>query len=593
MTENTKCNVIVFSKRAIEEIKKETFRKSPYETGGILLGKIIDDQWYVIATTEPGPNSIFEISYFEYDQDFVTKEANRISKEFENELELLGLWHRHPGSMDVFSRTDDGTNTLFAKLRPEGAISGIVNLDPDFRLTMYHVDLPLKYEKIEIFTEEELIPPEFLRLKPLDVIEKKEIPLTTIIEAPTSIDPNLVLENNRNKDNIHKKKHSYTKKYFCLFSLLNLILLFAVLWQVGNGKTVNDKPEYTLADKNKDLLKTNYFDEYEKKHKANNEKLFKKEIDSIYQVDKNIYIEKILTGSKGKKIDTNAIKSKFAQKFDSININFDSISKINLELQHNLARKKFISSKLRERVPYIGLFKSFSDKIKSKIPLILLVNLLVFIFLSLYNFKANKIKPFLVIGITLVIGVILFFLLPNMLVFGIPYIYKLGISFFVIWQVALIIIILNKVNLNNNSFWYEKKNSILETEKTLVNSNFPKFKLDNNEEDGRLFWHGKLTSIKGNAYHIQVVYDNDYNGSFNRMHTYFIDPVLSDLQVDNNDLPFTSLDSSNTAQLQFDTKDKKNTALYTIRLTEKWINNFESWLEKKISLKEFKNLKID
>lgn len=598
--DNTKCNVIVFSKRAIDEIQKETYRKSPAETGGILLGQIIEDRWYVIATTEPGPNSIFQISYFEYDQDFVTKEANRISKEFEHELELLGLWHRHPGSMDVFSSTDNGTNTLFAKLREEGAISGLVNLDPDFRLTMYHVDLPLKYEKIEIFVDDELIPPDLLKLKPASV--KKNSKVTEDIKK--EILPNIKKFNPPNLEEINQKdvskkrvkmKCNISKIYFLLLGLANLLLLFCVLNQVGNGKTINDKPEYTLADTQIDELKVSFSNEYEKNHRATKEKLFISKLDSLYKIDKDIYIEEqfVVAIKNNERKDPIAIKSNLAKEYDSNHLDIDSINKSKIELLHNLERRKFIEKKLNERkAPKISWFKSFSNKVKAKIPLLLLVNLIVLTFLSLYSFKLKRLKSLFVIGISLIIGIVTFILLPNPLIFGIPYIFKLSISLFIVWLTTIVSILLSKINFNKNSFWYEKSNSKLETEKSLVNSNFPKFKLDTIEDDGRLFWHGNLISTKGNSYNIQVVYDNDYNGNFNTIHTYLIDPELSELQVDENDLPYTSLDNSNTEQLQFERKGKKNTALNTIRLTEMWINNFESWLEKKISLEDFKNLKI-
>jgi hypothetical protein len=147
----------------------ETFKKDPLETGGILLGHILDNGiWIVMEVLPPGWRSTFQYAYFEYDEQFVNYVAQNESKKYEQELQLLGLWHRHPGSMDTFSGTDDGTNRTFAELSPQGAISGLVNIDPRFRLTMYHCSNPLRYTKIEVEVGNDLIPKEYFKWKYYD-----------------------------------------------------------------------------------------------------------------------------------------------------------------------------------------------------------------------------------------------------------------------------------------------------------------------------------------------------------------------------------------------------------------------------------------
>lgn len=159
------CNKIIFSNRAYNSIVSETYDKVRTETGGILLGRIIDDVWYVVEVIDPGPNSIFTVTYFEYDTPYVNHLAKAISKQYKVELAVLGLWHRHPGSMDTFSSTDDGTNTEFSKLHSKGAISGLINIDPNLRLTMYHVGLPLKYTPRKFEVGDNLFPSSLLELK--------------------------------------------------------------------------------------------------------------------------------------------------------------------------------------------------------------------------------------------------------------------------------------------------------------------------------------------------------------------------------------------------------------------------------------------
>lgn len=161
---------VIFSKRAMTALLVETREKIATETGGVFLGKYLDGIWYVVETIDPGPKAIFKTAYFEYDQDYINHLINKISRLYSQQLDLVGLWHRHPGSLDSFSMTDDGTNSKYAELSPSGAISGLVNIDPVFRLTMYHVSLPLNYKKIEWMVDDELIPTEIQCLKETELL---------------------------------------------------------------------------------------------------------------------------------------------------------------------------------------------------------------------------------------------------------------------------------------------------------------------------------------------------------------------------------------------------------------------------------------
>jgi proteasome lid subunit RPN8/RPN11 len=166
------CSAVVFSNRAYNAIIRETFEKHPVETGGILLGHIVDDTWVVMEVLPPGIHSIFQTAYFEYDEQFVNYLAQSVANQYKRPLSLLGLWHRHPGHMDVFSGTDDQTNSTFARQLPKGVISGLVNVDPKFRFTMYYLDRAKitpnarpGYEKIDVEVGDDIIPPSFFELK--------------------------------------------------------------------------------------------------------------------------------------------------------------------------------------------------------------------------------------------------------------------------------------------------------------------------------------------------------------------------------------------------------------------------------------------
>ncbi len=156
---------VVFSNRAYAAILAETTEKIKTETGGLFLGTVQNDIWYVVEAIDPGPKSIFQVAYFEYDQAYTQHLINKIANLYEKRLDLIGLWHRHPGSFDHFSTTDDGTNTKYASMRSSGAISALVNIDPRFRLTVYHVAQPCHYSTIRYEVGDELFPAELLAYK--------------------------------------------------------------------------------------------------------------------------------------------------------------------------------------------------------------------------------------------------------------------------------------------------------------------------------------------------------------------------------------------------------------------------------------------
>lgn len=177
---NKDCQLVVFSDKAYNAIIRETFEWEPVETGGILLGHVLDNGcWIVMEVLPPGygegreGNNVYhEYGYFEYNQKFVNYLAKSVAEQYEIPLELLGLWHRHPGSMDHFSGTDDGTNSTFAAQNPHGVISGLINVDPQLRMTMYylaHSDARNfgrpNYQKVDIEVGSDLIPDEYFKLR--------------------------------------------------------------------------------------------------------------------------------------------------------------------------------------------------------------------------------------------------------------------------------------------------------------------------------------------------------------------------------------------------------------------------------------------
>ena len=156
---------LVFSDRAYVAILSEVSERIQTETGGVFLGCYENGTWYVIEAIDPGPKSVFQATRFEYDHEYIEHSINKTARIYQARLMLIGIWHRHPGSSDEFSLTDNETNSDYAKLSPNGAVSVLVNIDPAFRMTPYHVAWPLRHTKITYKTGDDLIPEHLLQLK--------------------------------------------------------------------------------------------------------------------------------------------------------------------------------------------------------------------------------------------------------------------------------------------------------------------------------------------------------------------------------------------------------------------------------------------
>lgn len=230
---NQVCHTVIFSDKAYNAIIDETFRKNPIETGGILLGHVFDNGiWVVMEVIPPGIDSVHQYAYFEYDEKFVNYLAESVATKYENKLELLGLWHRHPGSMDTFSGTDDGTNRIFACLRSCGAISGLVNVDPNFRLTMRHVSTPLHYEIVDVEVGDDLIPEDYFKLRhfpekglnPSPDLEKKN--------ELRSTDNTSVRKSNSTNESMVIRKKTTDKKTMKTTVLVLLSIFFVGLFTI-------------------------------------------------------------------------------------------------------------------------------------------------------------------------------------------------------------------------------------------------------------------------------------------------------------------------------------------------------------------------
>lgn len=159
---DSRCKKVVLSDRAYIQIFNESQSRIQTETGGLLLGHFDNGVWYVIEASDPGINAKFYNAYHEGDDVYENHVCGVISRTYKYPLVFLGMWHRHPGSLDSFSGTDDGTNYKYAGSAGNGCISAIINYDPEFRITFYYAEQGdyqrVYYTKVDIEVGDDKIP---------------------------------------------------------------------------------------------------------------------------------------------------------------------------------------------------------------------------------------------------------------------------------------------------------------------------------------------------------------------------------------------------------------------------------------------------
>ncbi len=177
---NPRCKKIVLSDRAYIQIFNESQSRIQTETGGLLLGHFDNGIWYVIEASDPGINAKFYNAYHEGDDVYENHVCGVISRTYKHPLVFLGMWHRHPGSLDSFSGTDDGTNYKYAGSAGNGCISAIINYDPAFRITFYYAEQGdyqrVYYTKVDVEVGDDKIPnKEMLKVASVeDVLRRRQ-----------------------------------------------------------------------------------------------------------------------------------------------------------------------------------------------------------------------------------------------------------------------------------------------------------------------------------------------------------------------------------------------------------------------------------
>lgn len=149
---------VYFSNRAFSSVIAETMEHSKTETGGVFLGKKVNDTWYVLETVNSGPKAHHSKTYFEYDRDYINYVANKLSRLYRNEIDLIGIWHQHVNDSYSFSGIDDETNEQFANLSSSGILVGLISRKPSIKLRVFHKYVGEECQKMNYEIGDSFIP---------------------------------------------------------------------------------------------------------------------------------------------------------------------------------------------------------------------------------------------------------------------------------------------------------------------------------------------------------------------------------------------------------------------------------------------------
>lgn len=158
---NSNCIHAVLSDRAYTSIILGVMSSEQNETGGVLIGNVCNRVWYIVDAIDPGMNTINQTDFFRWEADYVNHLARHNGALYRYPLTIIGFWHRHPGSMDFFSVTDE--NTIRNNLRESrlGLLPMLVNVDPELRMTFYYCNQN-QLAQVRYDHGDEYFPKEFL-----------------------------------------------------------------------------------------------------------------------------------------------------------------------------------------------------------------------------------------------------------------------------------------------------------------------------------------------------------------------------------------------------------------------------------------------
>lgn len=123
---------VVVTQEALEKIRTLATESGTVETGGILVGSIVDldgrrQALVIVHATQPGPGAICQPRRFERDKDYCTSLVRQYHANTRGGLNYVGEWHSHP-STDTRPSPIDNASLYEVVINPNYTISNPISI---------------------------------------------------------------------------------------------------------------------------------------------------------------------------------------------------------------------------------------------------------------------------------------------------------------------------------------------------------------------------------------------------------------------------------------------------------------------------------
>lgn len=105
----SRASTILINSDSVLEIFNEMNRCFPLETGGVLTGYRVGNNYMLSNIVGPGPKAIHKSNSFIPDYEYHEKEVARIFFKSKMQQIYLGDWHTHPNAKAYLSKRDKKT----------------------------------------------------------------------------------------------------------------------------------------------------------------------------------------------------------------------------------------------------------------------------------------------------------------------------------------------------------------------------------------------------------------------------------------------------------------------------------------------------
>ena len=163
---------VVYSKRSFVSmvLESEYYTNMGKETGGVLLGQIRDNIYYVLESILPGFLAHHKSGSFKYDNDFVDYTATHLSSIYNVPLEVVGVWHTHINAPSVFSPADQMLNEKFLTMSVDNRVLSVIITESSERMINCFDVSKTGTQAINYKVDDSLIPYEFRQYKQIELM---------------------------------------------------------------------------------------------------------------------------------------------------------------------------------------------------------------------------------------------------------------------------------------------------------------------------------------------------------------------------------------------------------------------------------------